>query len=146
MTRRFGISLLSFLALVPMKELQERLDSRNEQKHEWGDKLGDHEELKQIRITSDGKEVIITIELKGDMGKVFQAGVAVPPKVCIPRMAKNAGTFQNNQVEIRWQVKCHATFRLQYYIVIVKFNWPMSMMGLKLNAHHGDELGGVAET
>jgi len=41
-----------------MKELQERLDSRCEQEHEWGDKLGDHEELKQIRITSDGEEVI----------------------------------------------------------------------------------------
>lgn len=75
-----------------MKELQGRLDSRNEHKIEWGAMLRDLEELKQITIISDGKEVILRTELKGDTGKVFQtAGVAIPPKVFIPRKAKDAG-------------------------------------------------------
>ena len=74
-----------------MKELQERLNSRNEQKTEWGAMLRDLEELKQITITNDGKEVILRTELTGDTGKVFQAaGVAIPPKVFIPRKAKDA--------------------------------------------------------
>jgi hypothetical protein len=38
-----------------------------------GDLLRDLEELKQITITSDDKEVILRTELKGDTGKVFQA-------------------------------------------------------------------------
>ncbi len=88
-----GHVFCSFLALVLMKELQERLDSRNEQKLEWGEMLRDLEELKQITITSDGKEVILRTELKGDTGKVFQAaGVAIPPKVVIPQKVNAAGT------------------------------------------------------
>ncbi len=86
-----GHVFCSFLALVLMKELQERLDSRNEEKLEWGQMLRDLEELKQITITSDNKEMILRTELKGDTGKVFQAaGVAIPPKVLIPQKGKDA--------------------------------------------------------
>lgn len=87
-----GHVFCSFLALVLMKELQARLDSRNDQKIEWGAMLRDLEELKQITITNGGKEVLLRTELKGDTGKVLQAaGVAIPPKVFIPRKAKDAG-------------------------------------------------------
>lgn len=76
-----GHVFCSFLSLLLMKELQERLNSR-ECDLEWSDLIKDIEELKEIKIQTNDKTVLLRTELKGDTGRVFQAaGVAVPPKV-----------------------------------------------------------------
>jgi len=42
----------------------------------------DLEELREIRIQTGDKDVLLRSEMKGDTGKVFQAvDMAVPPKV-----------------------------------------------------------------
>ncbi len=81
-----GHVFCSFLSLLLIKELQGRMDQRGWQV-EWADLMDDLEELKEIRIQTGGKEVLIRSELKGDAGKAFQAaGVAVPPTVRIMSM------------------------------------------------------------
>lgn len=85
-----GHVFCSFLALVLMKELQDRLAIYAAQRLEWGEMLRDLEELKHITIRSADKEVVLRTELKGSTGKVFQAvGVAIPPKVSMPRKGKS---------------------------------------------------------
>jgi transposase len=76
-----GHVFCSFLSLLLMKELQERMDKRGWQS-EWADLVNDIEGLKEIKIGTGNKEVLLRSELKGDVGKAFQAvGVAIPPKV-----------------------------------------------------------------
>lgn len=76
-----GHVFCSFLSLLLMKELQERMDKRGWQS-EWADLVNDLEGLKEIKIGTGNKEVLLRSELKGDVGKAFQAvGVAIPPKV-----------------------------------------------------------------
>ncbi len=71
----------SFLSLLLIKELQERLDKKGWQV-EWADLINDLERVKEVRIMTGDKEVTLRTELKGDAGKAFQAvGVAVPPTV-----------------------------------------------------------------
>ncbi len=51
---------------------------------ERADLMSDLEELKEIRIKTGDKEILLRSELKGSAGKAFQAaGVAVPPTVRI---------------------------------------------------------------
>ena len=76
-----GHVFCSFLSLLLIKELQERLDKKGWQV-EWVDLINDLERVKEVRIITDNKEVTLRTELKGDAGKAFQAvGVAVPPTV-----------------------------------------------------------------
>src|SRR5208283_5136267 len=75
----WGHVFCSFLSLLLTKELQGRMDQRGWHV-EWADLMNDLEEVKEIRIQTDGKEVLIRSELKGDAGKAFQVVfVAMPP-------------------------------------------------------------------
>jgi len=78
-----GHVFCSFLSLLLIKELQGRMEQRGWQA-EWADLMSDLEELKEIRIQTGDKEVLLRSELRGCAGKAFQAvGVAVPPTVRI---------------------------------------------------------------
>jgi hypothetical protein len=59
---------------------------------EWDHLIRDLEEVKEIRIETGNKEVLIRSEMRGSSGKAFQAaGVAVPPTVRItPRNGDGA--------------------------------------------------------
>ena len=71
----------SFLSLLLIKELQGRMDQKGWQV-EWADLMNDLEEVKEIRIQTDNKEVFLRSELRGNAGKAFQAaGAAIPPTV-----------------------------------------------------------------
>ncbi len=72
-----GHVFCSFLALLLIKELQERLDKKG-----W--------QVEEVRIMTGDKEVTLRTELKGDAGKAFQAvGVAVPPTVRVNMNEEN---------------------------------------------------------
>jgi transposase len=78
-----GHVFCSFLALVLMKELQDRLEKKG-WKLEWDRLVRDLDHLKEIEIATAGKDVIMRNELRGDTEKVFRAaGVAIPPTVRI---------------------------------------------------------------
>ena len=78
-----GHVFCSFLALVLMKELQDRLERRG-WRLEWDRLIRDVDYLKEIEIGTAGKKVIIRNELRGETAKVFRAaGVAIPPTVRI---------------------------------------------------------------
>jgi len=78
-----GHVFCSFLSLLLIKELQGRMEQRGWQA-EWADLMSDLEELKEIRIQTGNKEVLLRSELRGCAGKAFHAaGVAVPPTVRI---------------------------------------------------------------
>jgi hypothetical protein len=76
-----GHVFCSFLALLLMRELQDRMAARGWKKAEWADVLRDLGELSQTTVeTHDGKRFLIRSEAKGWCGKTFQAtGVAMPP-------------------------------------------------------------------
>ncbi|HXX80819.1 MAG TPA: IS1634 family transposase, partial [Thermodesulfovibrionales bacterium] len=74
-----GHIFCSFLSLILMKELQNRMEARG-LKAEWADLINDLEDVKEIRIETSSKTVLLRTELRGEAGKAFQAtGVAVPP-------------------------------------------------------------------
>lgn len=76
-----GHVFCSFLSLLLIKEMQERLERKGWQV-EWADLINDLERVKEVSIMTGNKEVTLRTELKGDAGKAFQAaGVAVPPSV-----------------------------------------------------------------
>jgi hypothetical protein len=76
-----GHIFTSFLALVLMHELDQRLAKRDE-KLEWSDVLRDVRELRQVEVKQDGKRYLLRPPLPGVCGKVLQAvGVAAPPPV-----------------------------------------------------------------
>lgn len=78
-----GHVFCSFLSLLLITELQERMDKRGWEA-EWADVMNNLEEVKETRIKTGNKEVFLRSELKGEAGKAFQAaGVAVPPAVRI---------------------------------------------------------------
>jgi hypothetical protein len=76
-----GHVFCGFLALVMMRELQDRMEDRGWQDAEWDDVLRDLDNLHETEVeASDGKRFIIRSEAKGWCGKTFQAaGVAMPP-------------------------------------------------------------------
>ena len=74
-----GHVFCSFLALLLRKELQDRLTVKK-WKLEWGDIIGDLDNLVEMEVSINGKGYSFRGETKGTTGKVFQAcGVAVPP-------------------------------------------------------------------
>ena len=76
-----GHVFCSFLALVIRQELQRRLDERG-WTLEWADIVHDLDHFAETTITVDDKSYVIRSEIKGTLGKVFQAaGVAIPPAV-----------------------------------------------------------------
>ena len=76
-----GHVFCSFLALVLMKELQERID-RKGYKLEWQDVIRDLDKLEEVLVEQDGKRFLLRSESQGVCGLVFQAaGVAMPSTV-----------------------------------------------------------------
>jgi hypothetical protein len=73
----------SFLALVMMRELQDRMEERGSKDAEWSDVLRDLDNLHETEVeASDGKHFIIRSEIKGWCRKVLQAsGVALPSTI-----------------------------------------------------------------
>lgn len=76
-----GHVFCSFLALVMMCELQDRMASRGWHDAEWADVLRDLDSLAETTVTAgDGKRYVIRSETRGWSGKTYQAaGVALPP-------------------------------------------------------------------
>jgi len=76
-----GHVFCSFLALVLMKELQDRM-ARRGWHGEWGDLRHDLDNVQQIEVRAKGSAFLLRSELRGDAGKAFQAaGVGLPPVV-----------------------------------------------------------------
>lgn len=75
-----GHVFASFLALVLMRELQDRMDRRGWQEAEWADVLRDLNQMTETEFeAADGKRYVIRSQVKGWAGKAFQAaGVAIP--------------------------------------------------------------------
>jgi transposase len=78
-----GHVFCSFLALVLMRELQDRMDAKGHVDAEWDDVLRDLDDLTETEVeAAGGKRFVIRSAVKGTCGKTFQAvGVAVPPTV-----------------------------------------------------------------
>jgi transposase len=76
-----GHVFCSFLALVLRQELERRL-AQQEATFEWADIVRDLDHLQATTITVNEKDYVIRSQIKGTLGKVFQAtGVAIPPAV-----------------------------------------------------------------
>lgn len=76
-----GHIFCSFLALLLMYELQERLKKRG-YRLEWADIFRDLAALEEVKVRHQGKHYLLRTPLKGVCGKVLQAvGVAIPPTV-----------------------------------------------------------------
>ena len=76
-----GHVFCSFLALVLRQELERRLEEQG-WTLEWADIVRDLDHLRETTITVDEKDYVIRSQIKGTLGKVFQAiGVAIPPAV-----------------------------------------------------------------
>jgi len=76
-----GHVFCSFLALLMMRELQERMDDKGHASAEWDDVLRDLDQLVETEVMAEnGNRFAIRSELKGWCGKVFQScGIAIPP-------------------------------------------------------------------
>jgi transposase len=76
-----GHVFCSFLALVIRQELERRLEAQG-WTLEWADIVRDLDHLHETTITVNEKNYVIRSQIKGTLGKVFQAaGVAIPPAV-----------------------------------------------------------------
>ena len=76
-----GHVFCSFLALLLRQELTRRLEDHG-WTLEWADIIRDLDHLTETTITVDEKDYVIRSEMKGTLGKVFQAaGVAIPPAI-----------------------------------------------------------------
>ena len=74
-----GHVFCSFLALILMKELEDRLESKG-YRLEWKDVIRDLDQLEEVTIEQDKKRFLLRTQCKGVCGKAFQAaGVALPP-------------------------------------------------------------------
>jgi len=72
-----GHVFCSFLALVLLKELMTRLESRGWQV-EWASLRDDLDALEEITVTTNGRSFVVRSQTEGDAGKAFQAaGVAL---------------------------------------------------------------------
>ena len=78
-----GHVFCSFLALLLMRELQEKMDNRGWMDVEWNDVIRDLDSLVETQVqTNIGERFIIRGAMKGWCGKTFQAaGVAIPPSI-----------------------------------------------------------------
>jgi transposase len=78
-----GHVFCSFLALVLVKELQARLETRGKTL-EWNDMLRDVQRLQKVEVECDSQRVYLCTELWGDCSEVLRAaGVRVPASVRI---------------------------------------------------------------
>jgi transposase len=76
-----GHVFCSFLAMVLMKELNDRLDKKG-YSFEWQDIIRDLDKLEELELEQTNKNFILRLEVSGCAGKVFQAaGVALPPTI-----------------------------------------------------------------
>ena len=76
-----GHVFCGFLALVPRKELDRRLETYGHH-FEWARIKQDLKALEQVTIEEDGKRFLIRSRSQGVCGDVFRAvGVAVPPTI-----------------------------------------------------------------
>jgi len=76
-----GHVFCSFLALLLVKELEDRLHRHNIAA-EWDDILRDLDRLQEIELDQDGKRFLLRTPTTGVAGKLFQAvGVALPPNL-----------------------------------------------------------------
>ena len=76
-----GHVFCSFLALLLVKELEDRLHRHNIAA-EWDDILRDLDRLQEIELVQDGKRFLLRAPTTGAAGKLFQAvGVALPPNL-----------------------------------------------------------------
>lgn len=76
-----GHVFCSFLALILLKDLDDKLTSRGV-KFEWADILADLDRVQEFEIEQDGKRFLLRTPTTGCAGKVFQAvGVALPPNM-----------------------------------------------------------------
>ena len=76
-----GHVFCSFLALVLMKDLSERLE-RKGHRLEWADVIRGLDRLEEVEVEQEGKRFLLRSEAVGVCGKVFQAaGIAMPPTV-----------------------------------------------------------------
>ena len=76
-----GHVFCSFLALLLVKELEDRLHRHN-LAAEWDDILRDLDRLQEIELEQDGKRFLLRTPTTGVAGKLFQAvGVALPPNL-----------------------------------------------------------------
>jgi len=96
-----GHVFCSFLALVMMRELQERMDAKGHVDAEWADVLRDLDNIDETLVeSSDGKRFLIRSEAKGWCGKTFQAvGVALPPtlrQVELKAQKRSAGLWEDS--------------------------------------------------
>lgn len=74
-----GHVFCSFLALVLIKELQDRMNMKGYE-FEWYDVLHDIDALEEVEIEKDGKRFVLRSEAQGCCGEVFKAtGVGFPP-------------------------------------------------------------------
>jgi transposase len=77
-----GHVFCSFLALVLMKELFSRLESKKQEYNEWNDIKRDLNALRQIKLLMNDESFYLRTELRGTCHEVFQAvGVAIPPRI-----------------------------------------------------------------
>jgi transposase len=76
-----GHVFCSFLSLVLMKELQDRVEKKGYDL-EWAYVIRDLDRLQEIEIQQDDKRFLLRTDSRGTCGKVFQAaGVAMPPTI-----------------------------------------------------------------
>jgi len=74
-----GHVFCSFLALLLRKQLQDAIDKKGIS-IEWADLVRDVDQLQEIEMSFENKDLILRTETKGCTGKVFQAtGFALPP-------------------------------------------------------------------
>lgn len=78
-----GHVFCSFLSLIVMRELQDRMERRGWGDAEWADVLRDLDNLEESEVEArDGKRFVIRGAAKGWSGKALQAvGVAMPPTI-----------------------------------------------------------------
>jgi transposase len=76
-----GYVFCSFLALIMLKDLNDRLEARG-WKPEWERLKADLDALEEITLVSAGKRFIVRSQTRGDAGKALQAaGMALGPTV-----------------------------------------------------------------
>jgi len=76
-----GHVFCSFLALILMKELMDRLEKKSFSL-EWKDIIRDLDTMDEVELEDTGKRFVIRTGTSGRCGKVFQAaGVAIPPTI-----------------------------------------------------------------
>ena len=76
-----GHVFCSFLALVLMKELQTRMETKGFS-HEWDDIRRDLQALREVEVEKDSETYYLRTDLRGACNDIFRScGIAIPPSV-----------------------------------------------------------------